>query len=160
MARWRLYTDGSSHARGQKPGGWAWLLLRVEADQVKPVKAQSGGDPITSNNRMELSGIMMGLGYIASAGCEVGIEDGDELEIVSDSQYALNMSAGKWNPSSNQELIWHIQRDLKRLVGHITVTFSWTPGHAGEIWNERVDRMATAAKVKVMKDLTEAFHGA
>jgi len=153
MARWRLYTDGSSHARGGKPGGWAWLLLRIEADHVKPVKAQSGGDPITSNNRMELSGIMMGIGYIASAGCEVGIEDGDELEVVSDSQYALNMAAGNWNPSSNQDLIKNIRYELRRLIGHVKVTFSWTPGHAGEIWNTRVDSLATTAKKNIIYQL-------
>jgi ribonuclease HI len=154
--RYRLYTDGSSHARGGKPGGWAWILVRVEDGNAVPVRCQSGGDAETSNNRMELSAVMMGLGMVASGGGDF-MYPGDHLEVVSDSQYALNMAAGNWNATSNVDLIKAIWDERDRLIkGGITVTFSWVRGHNGEPWNERVDSLATRAKARIVEGLKDA----
>ncbi len=157
---YRLYTDGSSHARGGLPGGWAWILVRLCGDGVQepltsvPVAAKSGGDPETSNNRMELTGILEGLHYVAHR-----MPADVNVEVCSDSQYALNMAAGLWNASSNQDIIGELRKlvEILKATG-ATLTFSWVRGHAGEPWNERVDGLATTAKAKVIKDLTNTPH--
>lgn len=155
MTRYRLYTDGSSHARGGKPGGWAWVLVEVKGDGVREsitatvYKAASGGEAETSNNRMEMTAILRGLTYIYE-----NLPEHSDVEVCSDSQYALNMAGGTWNASSNEDLV----RALRDLVAAMCqrgaiLKFSWVRGHNGEPWNELVDRMATSAKERIVKSL-------
>lgn len=159
---YRLYTDGSSHARGGKPGGWAWILVRLAGDGVRePMtatvhRAQSGGEPDTSNNRMELTAILKGLEFV---GMNIvrGVHVNTEVEICSDSQYALNMAAGTWNASGNLDIISRLRLVVNELgLAGVRIKFSWVRGHNGEPYNELVDRMATAAKARIVAGLTKA----
>lgn len=147
--KYRLYTDGSSHAKGGLPGGWGAILVRIDADAAVPICCKSGGDAKTTNNIQELSGILYGLQMVTPF-----LSAGDELDVVSDSQYALNMAAGNWNPSSNQELIAATRREAtaRRQAG-VVVKFLWVRGHNGEAFNERVDGLATRAKAKIVAEL-------
>lgn len=158
---YRLYTDGSSHARSGKPGGWAWLLIRLCGDGVRePLtaaihKAQSGGEAETSNNRMEMMAILKGLDYI---GWSVvgGVHVDFEVEVCSDSQYALNMAAGTWNASSNLDIVNTLRAVVTELrMAGVKVKFSWVRGHNGEPYNELVDRMCGEAKERIVRDLTK-----
>lgn len=163
---YRLYTDGSSHARGGKPGGWAWILVKLAGDGVREpltaaiYKAQSGGDPDTSNNRMEMTAILKGLEYIGwNQDLIPGVHVDFEVEVCSDSQYALNMAAGTWNASSNLDIVAKLRHVIDELrKAGVRLKFSWVRGHNGEPYNELVDRMAGAAKDRVVMDLTKTPH--
>lgn len=155
MSDFRLYTDGSSHARGEKPGGWGWILTKWTGDgireprQLRPIHAGYGGHPRTTNNRMELSAIMQGLGRLASGCCERRCLSGGDvrIEVVSDSQYALGIASGRYVPTKNKDLADAIQAELRRFrLAGVEVTFSWIRGHSGEAWNERVDGLAKKGK--------------
>lgn len=165
--QYRLYTDGSSHARGEKPGGWAWIMVKWidvgvhEALQLKPIHAAYGGDPSTTNNRMELTAILQGLSVLASGCCERGCLLGPDtgVEVVSDSQYALGIASGRFRPSRNGNLAKELACEWKRLrEAGINVTFSWMRGHAGEAWNERVDGLAKLGKSMAEKKLAALKH--
>jgi ribonuclease HI len=139
-----LYTDGSSHARGGKPGGWAWVL--VIGDQV--VAQGCGGDPDTTNNRMELMGAIAGLEFVQSK--RDSWFKGMMVELVSDSQYTLGMANGAWKASSNTDLVERI-RGLYDSVG--VWRTRWVPGHTGDKYNEMCDKLAKGEKQLIVDAL-------
>jgi len=133
-----LYTDGA--CRGN-PGRGGWGAILVYGGREKEL---SGGEPMTTNNRMELMAAIEGLSALREP-CEV--------TLTSDSKYltdAINrgwLSTWKKNgwrkadksPVLNVEL-W--ERIDKLLEIH-TVTFVWVHGHQGHVYNERCDVLAT-----------------
>lgn len=140
-----LYSDGSS--RGNPgPGGYGTILVCVDSKGEKHEKEFSCGYRVTTNNRMELIGAIVGLENLKRP-CIV--------EIQSDSKYLVDAFNQKWiegwlaknwklntkNPVKNIDL-W--KRLLKAMEPH-KVTFHWIKGHAGHPYNERCDLLATTA---------------
>lgn len=140
MTKVALYTDGA--CRGNPgPGGWGAILQCGEQE-----KELSGGEPRTTNNRMELMAIIAGLEALKKS-CDV--------TITTDSKYVVDAVtkgwAKKWQhnawiksdkkPAKNPDL-W--ERLLALLDRH-TVTFVWVKGHAGHPENERCDQLAVEA---------------
>ncbi len=138
-----IYTDGA--CRGNPgPGGWAAILV-TEADGKKIEKELSGGEKLTTNNRMELTAAIEGLAALKYR-CKV--------VLTSDSKYlcdAVNLGWAKsWQkrgwiksdkkPALNSDL-W--ERLLELLDAH-DVEVVWVRGHAGHEYNERCDALATA----------------
>ena len=140
-----IYTDGSS--RGNPgPGGYGAVLLHTGASGTEHRKELSGGYRRTTNNRMEILGVVAALEALRRP-CEV--------EVHSDSQYVVNAVNKRWiagwqrngwktaakKPVKNPEL-W--QRLVEAMRPH-KVRFVWVRGHAGHELNERCDALATAA---------------
>lgn len=140
MKKVLIYTDGSS--RGNPgPGGYGTVLL--SGDNQREL---SGGFAKTTNNRMELMAVIMGLEALNRA-CEV--------EVYSDSAYVINAMKKEWilgwkangwakkhkQPLKNADL-W--QRLYLVALKH-EVTWIWVKGHAGNLYNERCDVLATTA---------------
>ena len=134
-----LITDGSCLGN-PGPGGWA-AILRFNSQ----TKELSGGEPETTNNRMEMTAVIEGL-TILKEPCEISIEI--------DSQYVKNgvtewMSGWKqrgWKtaakkPVKNQDL-W--QKIDAALAQH-TVNWKWVKGHADHDDNNRCDELARGA---------------
>ena len=128
--------DGSSLGN-PGPAGWAWYVDEDTWD--------AGGWPQGTNNLGELTAILRLL--------EATAESGEELHILADSQYAINV-VSKWRlgwkkrgwtkadkkPIKNLELIQEIDRAMEGR----RVTFEWVKGHAGHHMNERADDLARA----------------
>ena len=128
--------DGSSLGN-PGPAGWAWYVDEDTWD--------AGGWPQGTNNLGELTAILRLLQATA--------ETGEELHILADSQYAINV-VSKWRlgwkkrgwtkadkkPIKNLELIQEIDRAMEGR----RVTFEWVKGHAGHRMNERADDLARA----------------
>lgn len=128
--------DGSSLGN-PGPAGWAWYVDEGTWD--------AGGWPQGTNNLGELTAILRLL--------EATAETGEELHILADSQYAINV-VSKWRlgwkkrgwtkadkkPIKNLELIQEIDRAMEGR----RVTFEWVKGHAGHHMNERADDLARA----------------
>ena len=135
-----LYTDGACSGN-PGPGGWASILRYGDS-----IKELSGGEKDTTNNRMELLGVIVALEALKRP-CTV--------EVHSDSQYVVNAFNQHWvdgwlkrgwknakkEPVKNSDL-W--RRLLEAKKPH-DVTFVWVKGHAGHPENERCDALATAA---------------
>lgn len=131
-----LYCDGSSSGKKDGPIGWSWILLI----NGKITNWDYGGQPDGTNNIAELLAAINGLKYIADKESVVKkiISKEWELELVSDSQYVLNMSEQLFSPTTNHELVKEIIK-LKDFTGAKT---RWIRGHSGEPFNERCDRLA------------------
>lgn len=136
MARVTMYTDGGASGN-PGPGGYGTLLMYGQH-----VKEMSQGFRLTTNNRMELLAVIVGL--------EALTREGVEVEVYSDSKYVVDAVSKRWvfgwekkgyKDKKNPDL-W--QRFLKVYRKH-KVTFHWVKGHAGNLYNERVDAMAVAA---------------
>ncbi len=128
-----IYTDGGCIGN-PGPGGWGAVVVR-DGERLE----LSGGDPKTTNNRMEIMAVIRGLEQTAA---------GDEVLVVSDSQYVVNTMTKGWQRKINNDL-WDA---LDRLVGERRVKWQWVRGHNGHPLNEIADKLAnTAARAAGVK---------
>ena len=142
----RLYADGSAGGNPDGPGGYGTILQFTDSRGSLHEREYSDGFPLTTNNRMELLGVITGLEALRVP-CVV--------DVYSDSQYVVNAFEKDWigswqrngwrtagkQPVKNREL-W--ERLLAAMKDH-DVTFHWVKGHNGHPENERCDKLATAA---------------
>ena len=140
-----LYTDGACSGN-PGPGGWA-AILRYGAN----TRELSGGEAMTTNNRMELGGVLAGLRALKEP-CAV--------KLFTDSQYIANALNNGWlrdwkkrgwkkadkSPVLNQDLWEALDAQLSRHQ----VTFVWVKGHADNPYNNRCDELAVAQTKKHM----------
>lgn len=138
-----IYTDGACSGN-PGPGGWAAILIVGEYR-----KELSGGEANTTNNRMELEGVINGLRALTRP-CNV--------TIYSDSAYVVNAfnqnwiakwMANGWKNSAKAEVansdLW---KELVVLTTTHKVTFSKVKGHADDDLNNRCDELAVAESRK------------
>jgi len=132
-----VYTDGSCLGN-PGPGGWAWAVDGGASD--------SGGEPHTTNQRMEMTAVLRALEALPGP-----------VHVISDSTYVVNCFRNRWwvgwkrrgwrnasgKPVANQDL-WNGLLDLA-LDPSRPVTFEWVKGHSGDRMNEVVDLLATRA---------------
>lgn len=115
------YTDGS--CRSGK-GGWAYIAL------TKPEITRQGKQPNTTNNIMEMTAVIELLIDFPNA----------DIHVYTDSNYVIHCAQKLWKRNKNVDL-WN-KYDLVALNRNIK--FTWVKGHSGNIYNERVDRLASA----------------
>lgn len=137
------YTDGACSGN-PGPGGWGALLLAKDGDTVLKSRELSGGEPETTNNRMEL---------LAAINALNALERPSTITVVTDSVYVKD-GITKWifgwksrgwktaakKPVKNEEL-W---KDLDAATQRHSVTWKWIKGHAGHAENEKADELARA----------------
>ena len=143
-----IFTDGGCLGN-PGPGGWAAVLRYEELE-----REISGGEPATTNNRMELKAAIGGLSSLKEA-CEV--------TLYTDSQY-LRQGITTWihqwkvrgwitssrQPVKNADLWQGLDIQTKRHK----VTWKWLKGHAGHSGNERCDGLAAAEIEKIKATVT------
>jgi len=131
-----VFTDGACLGN-PGPGGWA-ALLRSKGRE----KLLSGGDPDTTNNRMELSAAIMALEALKRS-CSVSLTTDSRYVMQGIESWLPRWRANRWRtaagkPVKNQDL-W--QRLAAAADSH-QVSWHWVKGHAGHVENERVDKAA------------------
>ncbi len=143
MADLYAYTDGACSGN-PGPGGWGALLIARDGDTVLKERELKGGEPDTTNNRMEL---------LAAIHALEALDRPSKLTLVTDSAYVKGgitawLHAWKKNnwrtstkkPVKNEDL-W---RRLDTANARHDVTWEWVKGHAGHPENERADELARA----------------
>ncbi len=141
-----VYADGACSGN-PGPGGWGVLLKHPATESIKTL---SGGEPNTTNNRMELSAAIHGIRAIDS-------DKRLRVRLVSDSEYVLRgltewiegWIANDWrrgkkknaDPVKNVDL-W---KELYELCQRHEMTYEHVRGHTGHPENEECDRLAVAA---------------
>ena len=129
-----IYTDGACSGN-PGPGGWAAILKYGEH-----VKQIQGGNPRTTNNRMELTAVRQGL---------AALKESCDVRVFTDSKYIVDAINKNWlekwartdfKKKKNEDL-WV---DLIALMEIHNVEFVWIKGHDGDYYNERCDRLAKA----------------
>lgn len=137
-----VYTDGACSGN-PGPGGWAWAVADGPFD--------SGAEPETTNQRMELRAVLEALTII----------DGP-VHVFSDSTYVVNCFNDRWYEGwlqrnwrnaqkkavANRDL-WEPLVEIFRQRRH-ELTFTWVRGHSGDAMNDYVDRLAVEARDRLM----------
>jgi ribonuclease HI len=139
-----IYTDGSCKCN-PGPGGWGAVLVYKGIE-----KELCGGEKETTNNRMELTAVIMALKALKESPCEI--------TLTSDSKYVIDGLSNGWaeswqkngwrksdkSPALNPDL-WELLLDE---VKKHEITYVWVKGHAGHPYNERCDKMALSEAEK------------
>jgi ribonuclease HI len=131
-----LYSDGACEGN-PGPGGWAAILI-----YGRHQREISGAEPATTNNRMELTAAVEGLG---------ALKEPCEIEFFTDSQYVQN-GISEWlkhwktrgwktkeKKTVKNEDLW---RELDAKSAKHQISWRWLKGHAGHEMNERCDLLA------------------
>ena len=134
-----LFTDGACSGN-PGPGGWG-AILRADGHE----KELSGGEPATTNNRMELMAVIEGLNALKKSSA---------VTVFTDSRYVMdgamtwlaNWKKRGWKtadkkPVKNEDL-W---RALDDAMARHTLKWEWVRGHTGHVENERADALARGA---------------
>lgn len=135
----QLFTDGACLGN-PGPGGWG-ALLRFGTRE----KELSGGEALSTNNRMELMAAIAGLETLKRP-CEVVLTTDSQYVKRGVEEWMVRWRANGWRTSDRQPVknrdLW--ERLSAALEGH-RVQWHWVKGHAGHAENERVDVLARDA---------------
>lgn len=147
-----IFADGA--CRGNPgPGAWATIIQDTKGEVILK---SSGVDVPTTNNKMELEGVIRGIKGLIEKWIEEGVSDSESpVFVYSDSKYVTEgiekwvpgWKSRGWKKADNKEpeniLLWKELDQLKSRFNHIK--FLWVKGHAGHPQNEMCDRMANLA---------------
>lgn len=136
MKKVEIFTDGA--CRGNPgPGGWG-VLLRYASREKK----LHGGEPNTTNNRMELTAAIQGLSALKEP-CDV--------RLVTDSQYVrkgitewmANWKKRNWRTAAKKPVLnVDLWQQLDEACSRHSIAWEWVKGHSGHRENEIADQLA------------------
>lgn len=146
------FTDGACSGN-PGPGGWGAVLVARDGERVLKERELSGGEALTTNNRMELMAAIAALETLGRP---------SRIAVVTDSAY-LRDGVTRWihgwkrngwrtsdgKPVKNEDL-W---RRLDAAAAAHDVAWEWVKGHAGHPENERADALARAALAPFKKNV-------
>ena len=132
----QIYADGACKGN-PGPGGWGAILR--DGGREKEI---FGGEPQTTNNRMELTAVIRALETLGQPSI---------VEVYTDSQY-VQKGISEWLPdwkrrgwrTADKKPVKNVDlwQELERAAGRHRVTWHWVKGHAGHPENERADALA------------------
>ena len=138
MNRIEMYTDGACKGN-PGPGGWG-VLLRAPGLE----KELFGGEPRTTNNRMELTAVIEGLQALKRP-CEGDLYLDSQYVRQGITEWVAGWKARGWRTSTKQPVknvdLWQKLDALVAEGGH-RIQWHWVRGHAGHEGNERADALA------------------
>ena len=139
MKQVMIFTDGA--CRGNPgPGGWG-AVLRYGSTE----KTLSGGEPDTTNNRMELMAAIMALEALTQP-CQVVLTTDSRYVMDGITQWMANWKKRGWKTASKQPVknaeLW---KTLHEETQRHQVEWHWVKGHSGHPGNERADELANEA---------------
>ena len=134
-----VYADGGC-SPNPGPGGWGVVIAAPEGP-----RDFCGGEPDTTNNRMELTAAIRALEHFP---------EGAQIEMRCDSEYVVNAAskwmagwkARGWRTSKGDVKNPDLMKRLDELVSRRDVRWTWVRGHAGDPLNERADRLAAQGR--------------
>ena len=138
LNRIEMFTDGACKGN-PGPGGWG-VLLRAPGLE----KELFGGEPLTTNNRMELTAVIEGLQALKRP-CEVDLYLDSQYVRQGITEWVAGWKARGWRTSTKQPVknvdLWQKLDALVAEGGH-RIQWHWVRGHAGHEGNERADALA------------------
>jgi ribonuclease HI len=145
--RVRIYTDGACSGN-PGPGGWSAVLLFQDRE-----KALSGGEALTTNNRMELTAAIKALEALKRP-CAVDLYTDSQYLRLGITQWINGWKAKGWKtadrkPVKNEDL-WRRLDEVR--AGH-RIAWHWVKGHASDPLNIRVDALAVEAMAAFKKPM-------
>ena len=140
-----IYTDGACKGN---PGVGGWGALLTSGEHVREL---SGGEPDTTNNRMELLAVIRALEALKRP-CRARVHTDSQYVQLGISRWIHGWKKNGWKtadkkPVKNAEL-W---RELDALAGRHQIEWVWVKGHAGHAGNERADALANLGAASVSR---------
>ncbi len=142
-----IYTDGACSGN-PGPGGWGAILRYAGRE-----KELSGAERMTTNNRMELLGVITAL---------EALKESCRVELWSDSKYVIDALdkgwAEKWRangwkkPDKKSALNPDLWERLLTLTERHEMHYHWVKGHAENAFNNRCDALAVAARERIVRE--------
>jgi ribonuclease HI len=131
-----LFTDGACKGN-PGPGGWgAWLRMGAHSKELW------GGEAMTTNNRMELMGVIEGLRALKRP-CQVKVYTDSKYVQQGMTQWIHGWKRNGWRSSTKQPVknveLW---QQLDQLAQSHQIEWLWVKGHAGHEGNEKADQLA------------------
>ena len=132
-----MFTDGACRGNPGK-GGWG-ALLRYNGKE----KTLHGGEPHTTNNRMELMAVIHGLRALKKPGCEVHVFSDSKYVLTGITEWLPNWKKRGWKTAAKKPVLnvdlWQMLDDL---AAQHTIKWEWVKGHSGHPENELADSLA------------------
>jgi ribonuclease HI len=136
-----IYTDGGCAPTNPGPGGWAAILIKGAHH-----KELKGGEPHTTNNRMELMAAISALEALKQP-CVVDMHTDSQYVRDGITRYINNWKRNGWRTASREPVknvdLW--QR-LEAARDRHTVRWHWIKGHSGDQFNDRADELVREAR--------------
>lgn len=134
----RIYSDGACWGN-PGPGGWGAILI-----SGRHKNEISGAEPLTTNNRMEITAALEAL---------KALKQPSVIQLFTDSSYLVNAAtawlpgwkARGWKRKGGELLNVDLWQELDREMAKHQISWIWVKGHAGNRYNERADELATDA---------------
>ena len=140
-----IFTDGACSGN-PGPGGWGAVLRYGDVE-----KEMNGGEPETTNNRMELMAAIMAIEAVKRP-CEIHVHTDSEYLRNGITTWIHSWKARNWRTADKKPVknvdLW--QR-LERAIETHDVHWHWVKGHSGHVENERADELARLA-IRQMRD--------
>jgi len=144
----KIYTDGGCSGN-PGPGGWAYVMVKETSKGDEIDARRKGAEKKTTNNRMELTAVIMALRSLKRKG-----KVSSQITVYTDSQYVQKgittwihtWKKNSWRtsdktPVKNREL-WE---ELDSLAEEFSPKWKWVKGHAGNEYNEMCDELTQEA---------------
>lgn len=145
MTRVEIYTDGACKGN-PGPGGWGAVIRSGEHE-----KEISGGEPVTTNNRMELLAAIRALEALKRA-CHVDLYTDSVYVRDGITKWIFGWQKNGWRTAAKQPVknaeLW---QELLQAAKPHRVDWHWVKGHAGHPENERADKLACDAALQFAK---------
>ena len=142
----KVYTDGAARGNPDGPGGYGAQLQYTDAKGIMHERELSAGYKRTTNNRMELMGVIAALEALKKP-CKIDLySDSKYVTDAFNQHWIENWLKKNWKNSTNKPVknidLW--KRLLEAAKIH-EVNYNWVKGHNGHPGNERCDVLATSA---------------
>lgn len=138
----QMATDGACKGN-PGPGGWGVVIRSGGAE-----KELSGGEPLTTNNRMEMTAAIKGLEALKRP-CQVILSTDSRYVMDGLTKWLAGWQRNGWRTASKQPVknadLW---QELIAAAAPHKIKWEWVKGHAGHPENERADRLASDAALR------------
>ena len=145
MEKIKMYTDGSCLGNPGE-GGWGAIIQYHDGSEYQE-QILRGGEQHTTNNRMEMTGIISALNWIKKNIMKDGEEKKYLVEIFSDSRLIIDTMTKHWKKKMNTDL-WAMMDDARH---GLNITWNWVKGHSTDRMNQRVDKIAVEESTRLKR---------
>ncbi|MEE1877380.1 ribonuclease HI [Altererythrobacter litoralis] len=137
MKQVEIFTDGACKGN-PGPGGWG-AMLRMGRHE----KELSGGEAVTTNNRMELTAVIKALGTLTEP-CRIDLYSDSKYVVDGITKWVEGWQRRGWKTAAKQPVLNEdLWRELIDAASRHKISWHWVKAHNGHIENERVDRLAS-----------------